>query len=586
MRGQDVRPSLFLYSYGVGSILETPDGPLLIQSIDRWGNIFEKPDILDVLGDYEIEDVRASAVFSDAKFFRLPTNADLKKPWFVKIFKGRPFPNWGLCLKQKHKKLFKIPPSGKSGCPICQIERDDRHGHKYAIRFVLACPNGHLQDLDWAWVVHRGQKCDNMVFDWIEEGNSLADIFIQCTKCESTRSLADIYNTKYQCPGFIAERYESEGCDANAVVVLRNASYLRVTELRSFLTIEPIDTELHVALSRKAERGILFQLKDEDKLRAVDIKKTFHRHAEIHKTISQDTYKLLENTENEEIEIASIDVLEKLKLPSSIKEAKGQELTALRRAVERGSPPSPTKRTPTLEVEKGSSELFPISDTIELRVTPIKRLRVVSIQIGYRRLVSSENIAPKLIDVAYFNQDKWYMAIEMLGEGVFIDLPANKTLQLHEDETYENWMKTYLAKRNDIDQQKHNPNYVWWHSLSHRVITALGIDSGYSSASIRERVYWGDDEMNDIGGILLYTSQPGTDGTLGGITALVPKFRRVLDAALTYVDTCSNDPLCAERKHSTGSSIGAACYSCLLVSETSCENRNLYLDRNLLVGNM
>jgi hypothetical protein len=31
---------------------------------------------------------------------------------------------------------------------------------------------------------------------------------------------------------------------------------------------------------------------------------------------------------------------------------------------------------------------------------------------------------------------------------------------------------------------------------------------------------------------------------------------------------------------------GAACHSCLLISETSCERRNLFLDRNLLVRTM
>jgi hypothetical protein len=31
---------------------------------------------------------------------------------------------------------------------------------------------------------------------------------------------------------------------------------------------------------------------------------------------------------------------------------------------------------------------------------------------------------------------------------------------------------------------------------------------------------------------------------------------------------------------------GAACHGCLLIAETSCETRNLFLDRNLLVPTM
>jgi hypothetical protein len=112
----------------------------------------------------------------------------------------------------------------------------------------------------------------------------------------------------------------------------------------------------------------------------------------------------------------------------------------------------------------------------------------------------------------------------------------------------------------------------------------LAVDSGYSSAAIRERVYvrTNSDTGTASGGVLLYTAQPGGDGTLGGLIALVPQFERVLDAALRHVDSCSNDPLCNEEHYRPGRSNGAACYACSFVSETSCEFRNMYLDRNVL----
>jgi hypothetical protein len=48
---------------------------------------------------------------------------------------------------------------------------------------------------------------------------------------------------------------------------------------------------------------------------------------------------------------------------------------------------------------------------------------------------------------------------------------------------------------------------------------------------------------------------------------------------------CSSDPLCIE---STGQGVDAlnlaACHACALVSETSCEHFNTYLDRSLVVG--
>jgi hypothetical protein len=49
---------------------------------------------------------------------------------------------------------------------------------------------------------------------------------------------------------------------------------------------------------------------------------------------------------------------------------------------------------------------------------------------------------------------------------------------------------------------------------------------------------------------------------------------------------CSNDPVCALHIPSERDSqhlLGSACHGCLLVSETSCEQHNQFLDRTLVV---
>ncbi len=49
---------------------------------------------------------------------------------------------------------------------------------------------------------------------------------------------------------------------------------------------------------------------------------------------------------------------------------------------------------------------------------------------------------------------------------------------------------------------------------------------------------------------------------------------------------CSNDPVCASHDpaaHGHSPLLGAACHGCLLISETSCEMRNDFLDRALVV---
>jgi hypothetical protein len=71
---------------------------------------------------------------------------------------------------------------------------------------------------------------------------------------------------------------------------------------------------------------------------------------------------------------------------------------------------------------------------------------------------------------------------------------------------------------------------------------------------------------------------------------LVQQARHIEDhllLALGMAGLCSNDPICAQ--HTPGTSMekrwlhGAACHGCALVAETSCEMRNDYLDRALVV---
>jgi hypothetical protein len=41
------------------------------------------------------------------------------------------------------------------------------------IRFVCACENGHLQDIDWKWIAHEGEPCQESM--WVEEKGTSAD---------------------------------------------------------------------------------------------------------------------------------------------------------------------------------------------------------------------------------------------------------------------------------------------------------------------------------------------------------------------------------------------------------------------------
>lgn len=131
--------------------------------------------------------------------------------------------------------------------------------------------------------------------------------------------------------------------------------------------------------------------------------------------------------------------------------------------------------------------------------------------------------------------------------------------------------------------------YIMAHSLAHALMTQVALDCGYPASALKERIYVPKRSPDEPAraGILIYTATAGTQGTLGGLVEVTHRFPRVVANALDRLLLCSSDPVCADHNPAEADDEralnGAACHGCLLVSETSCEARNLHLDRALLV---
>jgi hypothetical protein len=106
---------------------------------------------------------------------------------------------------------------------------------------------------------------------------------------------------------------------------------------------------------------------------------------------------------------------------------------------------------------------------------------------------------------------------------------------------------------------------------------------------LRERIYSknAEDENGPMAGILIYTAAPDSEGTLGGLVRLgeAHTLGRHIRCALSSMQLCASDPLCAEHEPPLdGLTLHAsACHACLFAAETSCERGNRYLDRSVLV---
>jgi hypothetical protein len=183
----------------------------------------------------------------------------------------------------------------------------------------------------------------------------------------------------------------------------------------------------------------------------------------------------------------------------------------------------------------------------------------------------------------------WRPATELRGEGIFLKLSeialrqweARSQVKEH-SRSMEDIHNSWRRDRDLPEAPYPGARFVLLHSLAHMLIQGLALDCGYSSTSIRERIYSSFDANSPMAGILLYTATPDSDGSLGGLAdkGRTRELELLLRDALERATFCSSDPLCG---HSAPGEIGrlngAACHACLLVSETSCEKGNRYLDR-------
>jgi hypothetical protein len=462
---------------------------------------------------------------------------------------------------------------------------------------VRACPDGHLDDVDWKVTIHGTKTCAGDTFEWDEtSGSDLKSVVIRCRKCKAEASLLDIYYRTDKCSGYFPELEQYFGCDESASVVLRSATSLRYPEVVTSLTIPPAALPIRNVLSQRAiGEGILTLSEDSDspKQRLIDLLKDIvKKHPE---RLDPETVVELENTPQEDIVEVIKDILHGNDKSKTAEEVKLEEFQALQHAAKYGYPQRPTS-VPDFEV--GVNDVITRLEHrgLALRVTPVRRLRVVIAQRGYSRPVrgptkdgpGNSKVPIPMVERYYFEDEKrWYPGVALKGEGIFIDLPyGNPPLSKGRKDV---WAKREKEAGGSPESYRYNPLFVWWHTIAHRIINALSLDSGYSSASIRERVYFrsAGGGRNEEGGVLLYTSQEGADGSLGGLIALCQKpgelFENVLLIAERDLDSCSNDPLCS--KH-TGDDNGAACYACMLLAETSCEYHNRSLDRLHLAGTL
>ena len=217
---QKVRRSQFILVYGPGSIIEGPNGSRLMPSLKGLG----KDNCNDAFfTKYEIKDVRMSHMLKNKTddnkvleyhFISIPSNDSIDDEEPRVIYSTVTFPAWHICHKREPSILYfdkfnneRCSAYDEKKCEGCEKENNPN------VRFVRACPDGHLDEVNWNLEVHGEDKsCKNTkYFYWESTGSSLEDIVIKCPFCGATTNMQLIYQRKRPCTARIPENEKLHG---------------------------------------------------------------------------------------------------------------------------------------------------------------------------------------------------------------------------------------------------------------------------------------------------------------------------------------------------------------------------------------
>jgi hypothetical protein len=231
------------------------------------------------------------------------------------------------------------------------------------------------------------------------------------------------------------------------------------------------------------------------------------------------------------------------------------------------------------------------------RVALLDKLRETRAFVGFSRLYATPSTDPvKRWNLISRTRKNWLPAIVVRGEGIF--LAFNQERLESWDLAHGDFHRQRLvavnrnlqaqASRREVHARDVTPKFVLLHTFAHVLVRQLIFDCGYGSSSLRERIYFSDEHPR-MAGILIYTAAGDSEGTMGGLVRMGAPglLERTMARALDHARWCSSDPVCIESPGQGPDSCNlAACHSCALLPETSCEQQNRLLDRAMLVGTL
>lgn len=471
------------------------------------------------------------------------------------------------------------------------------------LRFVCGCENGHVQDVPWRWVVHGEATCGEPL--WLEEAGTSGDPRDTRVVCGCGKSLLLEQLFQKGRLGFCrgerpwigdvdpAECKDDEGKPTKLRLLTRNATNAYYPQAATVISLPEADD----ALGRTVAEH-LTDLREAASAAEIAMARKFN----------QGLRAALEGYPDEAV-FARVQQLGAGGVAATAPDPRVAEFELLASGRELIGEDGPdallhAATLPRSAWDKTDADARLLAG-IEALVA-VHRLREVVCLYGFTRFEPSppmsddglEDVGLAVRGAPLGSDPDWLPAIPQYGEGLFVHLSPGAVAEWSGRAAVQAHVRRLLAGFGRWGHGKpgakpRNAVYTLLHGLSHALMTEIALDCGYPASALKERVY----ALPSVPpggpmrcGLLIYTATAGTQGTLGGLVEVAGRFASVLRGALRRLELCSGDPVCADHDPAAHAddraTHGAACHGCLLIAETSCEMRNLFLDRALLVETM
>lgn len=599
-----LRSGQLIVPFGIGQIVPNKEGlSMMIGGLNLWDKMIAQRKMEGVTinrEEFELNDDRLEKLLGVNKFIKpfpyyehSKENRKIKLPSVV-------FPQWHYCSFCKIMRKSSL--TGVDSYCI-QDECKGKYHKMIPVRFIAACDTGHIQDVPFKeWAHKKGEMCAKPKLKYVATAGSgsLSDIFIKCENCNEQANLNGLLNVKrseedgmiyssaldsaleIKCGGHkpwigLEGINNPDSCQNHLQVIISGGSNVHYANISSALVLPNFDDKERI-------KQLIEPIKLEviEKLLEIGSDQNLKIILEISNSVQNNKIGLDKLVEEIKSHFDKSDSNEYKDVDVRFEEFKFFK-----------------NNNSTIELKSTVQKIIGTEDDIfdELidNIVLVEKLKEIRVFSGFTRL-NSRNMGSKEDRKNFLSNERpdWLPAYEHFGEGIFIEFnlgrlnEVSKVFETHP--RIENYHNAQL-KRDPLNYEVKDidNNFITIHTLAHILIRRLCYSCGYGSSSLRERLYYSTEKNTRMAGLLIYTASGDSEGSLGGLVnqGEISNFKTLFKEALIDAQWCSSDPVCSDIGEEIGQGPnnvnGAACHNCCIVPETSCEEFNSLLDRNILL---